>query len=88
VLKSDSSSLANDCRKEIRALTQQLSKLEGWKRGERRQIQFELRRCACAAAAAAAAALDRLPPGGVGGVCSRSVPGAAAAWHALSSPRW
>jgi hypothetical protein len=38
VLRSDSSSLANDCRKEIKALTQQLAKLEGWKKAERRQV--------------------------------------------------
>jgi uncharacterized protein involved in exopolysaccharide biosynthesis len=43
VLKSDNSSLARDCRKEIKSLHQQMAKLEAWKRAERRQLRGELR---------------------------------------------
>ncbi|KAL6763961.1 P-loop containing nucleoside triphosphate hydrolase protein [Haematococcus lacustris] len=44
VLRSDSSSLANDCRKEIRAINTQLMKLKPWQRAERRQLRGDLRR--------------------------------------------
>lgn len=44
VLKSDSSSLAEDVRKEMRSLHGQLTKCKG--RGERNQVQREIRRLA------------------------------------------
>lgn len=43
VLKNDNSSLAKDCRKEIKSLNQQLMKLEGWKKAERWQIRNQLK---------------------------------------------
>uniref|UniRef100_A0A7R9YTI7 AAA+ ATPase domain-containing protein n=1 Tax=Chlamydomonas euryale TaxID=1486919 RepID=A0A7R9YTI7_9CHLO len=46
VLRSDNSSLAKDCRKEMKSLNCQLMRLENWKRAERRQVQGELRKLA------------------------------------------
>ncbi len=46
VMRSDNSSLAKDCRKDIRRLNGQLMKLEGWKRAERRAIRADLRQLA------------------------------------------
>ncbi|GAX76189.1 hypothetical protein CEUSTIGMA_g3633.t1 [Chlamydomonas eustigma] len=43
VLRSDNSSLAKDCRKEIKSLNQKLKKLDPWKKAERRQLRDELR---------------------------------------------
>lgn len=44
VLRSDNSALAKDVRKEIKDINTQLAKLESWKRAERRQLRFDLRR--------------------------------------------
>jgi len=49
VLRSDSSALARDCRAEAKAISQQLLKLEPWKRAERRQLQVRARPTAVAA---------------------------------------
>eukprot|EP00878_Enallax_costatus_P011993 GHUV01012521.1.p1 GENE.GHUV01012521.1~~GHUV01012521.1.p1 ORF type:complete len:728 (+),score=288.54 GHUV01012521.1:305-2488(+) len=46
VLRSDNSSLARDCRRDMQQLNRQLIKLESWKRAERRQIRAELRQLA------------------------------------------
>ena len=43
VLRSDESALARDCAGETKQLLTQLSKLDKWKRAERKQIQIELR---------------------------------------------
>ncbi|KAF8070908.1 Ighmbp2 [Scenedesmus sp. PABB004] len=43
VLRSDNSSLARDCRRDMQQLNRQLMRLESWKRAERRQIRGELR---------------------------------------------
>eukprot|EP00879_Flechtneria_rotunda_P033153 GHRR01036690.1.p1 GENE.GHRR01036690.1~~GHRR01036690.1.p1 ORF type:complete len:541 (+),score=209.92 GHRR01036690.1:666-2288(+) len=46
VLRSDNSSLARDCRRDMQQLNRQLVKLESWKRAERRQMRAELRQLA------------------------------------------
>lgn len=46
VFKSDNSSLARDCRRDMQQLNRQLLKLESWKRAERRQIRADLRQLA------------------------------------------
>eukprot|EP00882_Tetradesmus_deserticola_P026838 GHRQ01029647.1.p1 GENE.GHRQ01029647.1~~GHRQ01029647.1.p1 ORF type:complete len:532 (+),score=217.63 GHRQ01029647.1:349-1944(+) len=46
VLRSDNSSLARDCRRDMQQLNRQLVKLESWKRAERRQVRAELRQLA------------------------------------------
>jgi hypothetical protein len=46
VLRSDNSSLARECRRDMQQLNRQLLKLEHWKRAEKRQIRTELRQLA------------------------------------------
>ncbi|WIA11524.1 hypothetical protein OEZ85_011635 [Tetradesmus obliquus] len=46
VLRSDNSSLARDCRRDMQQLNRRLLKLEPWKRAERRQVRAELRQLA------------------------------------------
>eukprot|EP00775_Hariotina_reticulata_P006215 gene6215-6451_t len=46
VLRSDNSSLARECRRDMQQLNRQLLKLEHWKRAEKRQIRAELRQLA------------------------------------------
>lgn len=87
MLRSDNSSLARDCRRDMQQLNRQLMKLETWKRAERRQIRAELRQLAKEERQRQQKALQARSSGGEGWSCiTAATSHILGSWHALLQP--